>query len=161
MNRYLYPVTVILLMFIFPLVSVIIELLSGSQDSIFLLLGKWIVFWGIGMRLFTAGLRQIIKPELTSEGILKIEGKAAWQLVRELGFANVGIGLVGIISLWITGWAAAAGLAGGLFLTFAGLEHIRKANKNSEEVLAMLSDLFVGLIGLIYAVTLLVSYFSA
>ena len=100
------------------------------------------------MRLFTAGVRQIAKPGLTAEGILGIKDKASWQLVRELGFANTAIGVVGIISLWVSEWRLAGALAGGLFLLLAGLEHINKKHRDSDENLAMISDLWIGVIGL-------------
>jgi len=153
-----YTLTIILLMFVLPILSVANEVIAGSDTHLLLLIGKWFVFWGIGVRLLTAGIRQVLKPDLTSDGILGIKGKEAWQLVRELGFANIGIGLIGFLSLNIAGWSFAAGLAGGLFLLFAGIEHVRKKNRNSEETLAMVSDLIVGLIGLSYAFAGIIHY---
>ena len=41
-------------------------------------IGTWFAFWAIGVRLFTAAVRQVIKPDLTSEGILGISGREAW-----------------------------------------------------------------------------------
>lgn len=144
----MYVFTVIALMFVLPIVSIIIELIvNQNYTSLIDVIGKWFVFWAIGVRLFTAGLRQIIKPGLTAEGILGIKDKASWQLVRELGFANTAIGLAGIISLWATDWRLACALVGGLFLLLAGLEHVKKKQRNGEEILAMVSDLFIGVIG--------------
>lgn len=139
------------LMFVFPLVSVVLEVLVNKNHAALIdVVGKWFVFWAIGIRLFTAGLRQVIKPGLTAEGILGIKDKMSWQLVRELGFTNLGIGLVGIISLWHPAWTSAAALAGGLFLFLAGLEHIRKKQRNFEENVATYSDLFIGLVMAVY-----------
>ena len=150
----MYTAVVVLLMGILPLASLLIEMAAmNNQAPLIDSAGKWFVFWAVGMRLFTAGLRQIVRPGLTSEGILGIEGKEAWQLVRELGFANVGIGLIAIVSLWQPGWRSAAALAGGLFLVLAGLEHARKQQRNYEENLAMYSDLLIGSLMAIYVVT--------
>ena len=110
------------------------------------------MFWAVGVRLFSAGLRQIIKPGLTAEGILGIEGKESWILVRELGFANVAIGAVAIVSLWRPEWRLAGALAGAIFLTLAGLEHVAKRDRNSEENLAMVSDLAIGLVMAVYLI---------
>jgi hypothetical protein len=86
----MYIAAVSLLMFIFPIVSVLIESIANKNHAgLIALIGKWFVFWAIGVRLFTAGLRQIIKPGLTSEGIFGIKGKDAWILVRELGFVRL------------------------------------------------------------------------
>ena len=134
-------------MCILPAVSVVVELIVNKHPGALIdLIGTWFVFWAVGVRLFTAGLRQIVKPGLTSEGILGIKGHAAWQLVRELGFANVSIGLVAIVSLWVTAWQPAAMLAGGLFLLLAGAEHIPKKQRNLEENIALVSDLAIGVL---------------
>lgn len=152
----MYIFAVAFLMFILPLVSIAVEVVLGKNPAALIdLIGKWFVFWAIGVRLFTAGLRQIAKPGLTSEGILGIKGKEAWLLVRELGFANVSIGLIGIISLWQTTWQTAVALAGGLFLLLAGITHVRKKQRNFEENIAMYSDLAVGMLMLAYIVHLL------
>lgn len=145
----MYIFAVVAFMFVLPIVSVIVELtVNQNYTSVVDVVAKWFVFWAIGVRLFTAGLRQIIKPGLTAEGILGIKDKASWQLVRELGFANTAIGLASIISLWATDWRLACALIGGLFILLAGLEHVRKKQRNGEEMLAMISDLFIGVIGI-------------
>jgi hypothetical protein len=149
----MYILAVASLMFALPIVSIVIELATNKNPaSLIDLIGKWFIFWAIGVRLFTAGLRQTIKPALTSEGILGIKGKEAWQLVRELGFANTSIGLVGIISLWNTQWRTAGALAGAIFLLLASTEHLLKNNRSFEENLAMYSDLFIGLLMATYLV---------
>jgi hypothetical protein len=149
----MYIFAVAFFMFVFPIVSIAIDLLVGNNDAgAITIFGQWFIFWAVGVRLFTAGLRQIIKPNLTSEGILGIKSKEAWQLVRELGFANVSIGLIAIISLWIVAWQPAAALAGGLFLLLAGIEHIPKKHRSFEENIAMVSDLLIGLLLLVYLV---------
>jgi hypothetical protein len=146
----MYLAAVAFLMFIFPILSVLIEVVAHKNHaSLVILIGKWFVFWAIGVRLFTAGLRQVIKPGLTAEGILGIKGKQSWLLVRELGFANVSIGLAGIISLWKPEWRLAAALVGGLYLLLAGFAHIPR-KRNFEENVAMYSDLVIGFIMAVY-----------
>lgn len=152
----MYIFAVAFFMFIFPLASIVLEvLINKNPASAVDLVGKWFVFWAIGVRLFTACLRQIAKPELTSEGILGIKGKEARVLVRELGFANVAIGLVGLISLWHTQWQSAGALAGGLFLLLAGLTHSKNKQRNFEENIAMISDLAIGLLMLFLVLNIL------
>jgi len=116
-------------------------------------IGKWFVFWAIGVRLFTAGSRQTIKPGLTSEGMNAIKGVAAWPIVRELGFANIAIGLVGIISLWKPEWQLAVAFIGGLFLLLDGLLHITSKNRSFEENVAMYSDLTIAIIMGVFVIT--------
>lgn len=152
----MYLASVSLFMFIAPLASVITEaFVNKNHIPLVLLIGKWFVFWAIGVRLLTAGLRQIIKPELTAEGVFGIKNKASLPIVRELGFANTGIGIAGILSLWFTAWVPAIALVGGLFLLLDGLAHIFN-KRNSEENIAMYSDLFIGLLMTVYLIGMII-----
>jgi hypothetical protein len=149
----MYLAIVAMLMFVFPVGSVILEtLVSSNAPGIMALIGKWFVFWSVGVRLFTAGVRQAINPRATAKDILGISGDEALLLVQELGFANIGVGLVGIISLFQASWVAPAALAGGLFYTLAGLRHIVAQHRNRLENIALISDLFVGAVLTVYLV---------
>ncbi len=142
-------------MFLLPALSVITEsIVNNNHAALIALVGKWFVFWAIGIRLFTAGLRQIIKPRLTAEGIFGIKDKASWTIVRELGFANFGMGLAGILSLWLSSWRPAVALIAGLFLLLDGLLHLFN-KRNFEENVAMYSDLLVGVVMAAYLISLL------
>ena len=143
-----------LFMFVFPVASVAIDLNNGGDEKTMAVIGTWFVFWAVGVRLFTAGVRQVIKPGLTSEGILGIPGHEAWLLVRELGFANIATGLAGILSLWNPGWRPAVAFVGGFFLLAAGILHAIKKHRDVEENVAMVSDLAIGLLMLAYVVWL-------
>jgi len=129
-----------LLMFVIPGGAV---LLDGDTITM-ALVGKYFVFWAVGVRLFAAGVRQILKPGLTSEGILGIKGQESWVLVRELGLANVAIGAVALASLSRVEWRLAAALAGGIFLLLAGIQHAVRGAQTREETIAMVSDLAIG-----------------
>jgi hypothetical protein len=147
----MYIIAVTFLMVILPIISVITEIhLSTHHYSLIVLIGKWFVFWGVGMRLFTAGIRQVSKPNLTAERIFEIHDKNAFILVQELGFATISIGILGICSLFIPNWLTAAAITGGLFYGLAGVRHIFKKSKNFEEKIATYSDLFMFLVMLIY-----------
>lgn len=152
-SHYMYVASVAVFMFLFPVLSVVTEVfVNKNHANLILLVGKWFVFWAIGVRLFTAGIRQIVKPGLTAEGILGIKDKASWTVVRELGFANFCMGLAGIISLWLTDWRPAVAFIAGLFLLLDGLMHT-KNERNFEENIAMYSDLFLGAVMAVYLVS--------
>jgi hypothetical protein len=153
----MYVVMVLALTIVAPVVSVIVELAatgsgSGSGFSdMALLAGKWFTFWGVGVRLFSAGVSQTIRPDFTARTILGGgTDKGANLIVQELGFANLAIGLVGILSLPLSGWVVPAALAGGLFLGLAGIRHIAKPGKNTKEWLATVSDLVVSVVVLAF-----------
>ena len=152
----LYLSTVLLLMLIFPVVSLLIEYgLFHARSSMPELIGKWFTFWAIGLRLFTAGVRQVIKPVFTAKDIFHLEGDDALVIVRELGYANICLGATAIVSLFIPGWRIAAAFAGGLYMGIAGINHIIKEPASPNEVLAMVSDIFISIV---MAVSIICTY---
>jgi len=154
-----YVILVIAQTVALPIISGIVELAVAGGDPV-LVFGKWWVFWGVGTRLLVAGIAQVSGKGPTTE----ILGAAAptvpeKQLVRELGMANIGMGLAGLLAL-VPGWALPAGLAGGLFLLIAGVMHVPKRGKNAQEALATWTDLVVGLVVVVLAVDVLVRVVS-
>jgi hypothetical protein len=140
----MYLAMIILLMAVFPALSVLIEcsILHTGADVLFLI-GKWFVFWGVGVRLMLAGLRQIANPTFTADVIFGVREKAALTLVQELGFANISIGLLGVLVLVRSEWIVPAAIAGGLFYGLAGIKHLINGNRNRTENIAMVSDLWI------------------
>ncbi|MGO9833703.1 MAG: hypothetical protein ACLP1X_05760 [Polyangiaceae bacterium] len=88
-----YLATVVALMGVLPVVSILVDwLLAGSVglwDPAF----RWFVFWGVGVRLLLAGVRQVVQPSFTAREILHLAGPDAEVVVHELGFANFCLGL--------------------------------------------------------------------
>lgn len=143
----MYFAVVILLLLIFPAASVMVErAVSGHAPSILLLTGRWFVFWAVGIRLFIAGARQVIQPRFTAEEIFSIRDRASFVIVRELGFANLSMGLLGICSVFRPGWIVPAAIVGGLYYGLAGAGHIFQRHRNAKEYMAMISDGFAFLV---------------
>ncbi len=154
----MYIFIVLMLMFVLPIVSILVELVAfHSTLAILLLVGKWFVFWAIGVRLFTAGVRQAINPQFTAEKILGIKGSQQFIIVQELGFANIAIGTLGIITILNGDWVLPAAIVGLLFLGLAGIRHAFTKERNFFENTAMLSNLIVAGILLIYIIYAVVS----
>jgi hypothetical protein len=129
----MYFAVVILLLLIFPVASVAIETtLSNHPVNLIFLTGKWFVFWAAGIRLFIAGARQVIQPQFTAEEIFEIHDRASFAIVRELGFANLSMGFLGMCSIFRLGWIVPAALVGGLYYGLAGLGHVFHRNKNAK-----------------------------
>ena len=153
----MYLAIVVLLMGVFPAASVVAEAAfqHGGAD-LTVLIGKWFVFWSVGVRLILAGLRQIMNPAFTAQTIFGIHDQSAFAIVRELGFGNLSIGLLGACALFNRGWITPAALAGGLFYGLAGVEHLLKGDRNANETIAMVSDLLIFLVLAFYLATLVV-----
>jgi hypothetical protein len=143
----MYLVVVVMLMGALPVASIVTEahLLHGGADWT-LLIGKWFVFWSVGVRLILAGLRQLANPTFTAESIFGVKDKSSLIIVQELGFGNLSIGLLGACTLFNPGWIAPAAVAGGLFYGLAGVQHLRKGDRIANETIAMVSDLLIFLV---------------
>ena len=152
----MYFVVIALFMLILPVASIAAEYswLQSSTDLV-ALTGKWFAFWGVGMRLGLAGLRQAFNPAFTARDIFEIDDERVHPIVRELGFANLSLALLGLLAL-LPGWAAPAALAGGLFFVLAGWKHVMASERNITRTVAMVSDLFIAvvLIGYVMMVAL-------
>ena len=107
----LYLIIVAATMLVLPLLSIGAENALRGGDLLALTL-KWFVFWGVGIRLMIAGLRQQLRPELTRQGILGIADPKADVLVRELGGGNLGAGVIGLLSLWLPSFMLPAAIWG-------------------------------------------------
>ncbi len=140
----MYFALVILLMLVLPVISILIEA-GGSSSSTTLipLIGKWFVFWAAGVRMFLAGIRQVLQPKFTAKEIFAIDDIESLPIVREVGFANLSIGFLGICSVFRGDWILPAAMVGGLYYGFAGLGHVFQRHRNAKKNLAMISDIFI------------------
>jgi hypothetical protein len=142
----MYLAAIILLMLVLPFASVAIEATLFVVPDPMALIGKWFTFWAVGARLFIAGLSQVFRPQFTSEGILGVKDEGANVLVREVGFGNLAIGALGVLSLVFPDFLLPAAIAGGLFYGLAGLGHIARKDKTAKEWIALASDFFIFLV---------------
>ena len=152
----MYRLSVLLLTVLLPLASLAVEhFFLGSPLSLPALLGKWFVFWAAGIRLFTAGLRQLFQPQFTSKHIFHIETDQVLPLVRELGIANLAMGTAGVISLWKPTFVLPIAIVGAIFYGIAGINHAREQGRSTNETVAMTTDLLVSIVLIAYVVVTL------
>jgi hypothetical protein len=147
----MYPFLIAAFMVVLPGISVAADVAIRGVPLSIVLVGKWFVFWMVGIRLLAAGLKQIAQPEYTARTVLKLSGNDVLVVVRELGFANVAMGLLGTASLPFPDWRSAAALVGGVFYALAAGNHILQPHRARLQNIAMASDAFA-------AVVLLVSF---
>ena len=153
----MYLAIVVLLMAVLPLGSVLIEHAVNGMGMLELV-GKWFVFWPVGVRLLLAGMRQIFTPAFTAKTIFKIEDPSVFHIVQELGFGNTAIGLLGILTLFAPDWIIPAAITGAIFYGLAGIGHILSKERNGMKTIAMVSDLAISAL---LAIFLLLSLSSA
>ena len=139
----MYIVVVVLTMFVLPAASIYCDQALHPAASTILLTGRWFVFWGVGVRLGLAGLRQFFQPSFTARDIFGMTSDEALPIVRELGMANVATAVVGLLSLAIPSFTLPAAVSAGIFYGVAGVRHAKERTRSLNENVAMLSDLFL------------------
>ena len=150
----MYLASIVLLLFVLPAGCVIGQMLwFGGAADVMLLVGKWFVFWAVGVRLFIAGVRQVAQPQFTAESIFEIKDRAAFGIVRELGFANLSTGTLGLASLAVPAWVVPAAIVGGLFYGLAAAGHAFRGKRNFKEQTALISDIFAFVILAVFVVS--------
>ena len=154
-NR-LYLTVVLLTMLVLPVLSIgfnfYYDKTLSNLDPLQTLRGLiivWLVFWGIGIRLLTAGLRQILKPAFTAEAIFNLRSTESHIVIKELGFANLTLGLMASASLFLPSWQLPAACMGIFFYGAAGIQHVIKRPVSANEWIALVSDLYISILLLV------------
>jgi hypothetical protein len=142
-------IAIIAFMVALPIVSIAIDVSTAGTPMI-IALGKWFVFWGVGWRLATAAIHQAMRPAFTAKAIFEVEDPRATKLVLEIAFGNFALGATAIASLYFPTWVPTMAMAGAIFYGLAGFQHVRNKATKSAEIAAMVSDLGIAAILLIY-----------
>lgn len=144
--NYSYLAFNVFLLLVLPLFAAMCE--SVAEDELFNMhiLIKWFVFSAVGLRLFIAGIKQASSPEFTAINIFSMRTKEGYVVIRELGFANIALGVMGILSAIHDNWRILASVSGGLFFGLAALQHTGRKKRSSNEVIALTYDLVVFLV---------------
>ena len=153
-KRYFAVVSV--LTFILPIGCFLGQMLIDRTTSFsFDLFGKWFIFSAVGLRLFIAGLKQTTDPGFTAKEIFHIDNPDSFPIVRELGFANLCFGLVGIISLFLPQWRVVSAFGSGLYYGIAGFQHFLKKPAGPNEKFALVTDVIIFLVLLVYVIKMI------
>ena len=149
----LYEISVVTFFIILPIVGVIIDVsILKSEINIYSLMFKWFVFSGVGLRLLSAGLKQLINPSFTAKEIFKVNDEKSFSIVREVGLANISFGFIGLLSFFLPQFRLAAAISGGLYFGLAGCLHLFNKVKSRDEIFAMISDYFIFFVLLILVI---------
>ena len=81
-----------------------------------------------------------------------MKSSESFVVIRELGFANIALGVMGILSVINSNWRILAAITGGLFFGLAGIQHLFKKPDSSNELIAMVYDLVVLLMIVLYLI---------
>ena len=139
----MYIAIVALTMVILPAASIAVQHVLDPAASWLFLIGRWFVFWGVGVRLMLAGMRQFFQPAFTAKEIFHMTGDEALPIVRELGVANIATGVVGLLSVAKPGFTLPVAIAAAIFYGAAGVRHAVERSRSLNETVAMASDLLL------------------
>ncbi len=92
----------------------------------------------------------MLRPGFTAKRIFEIHDPEASKLVLEIGFGNLALGVPAIASLYFPAWVPALALAGCIFFGLAGIQHVRNKASIRAEIAAMVSDLGIAAVLVIY-----------
>jgi len=149
LNKF-YFTSVTVLTFVLPTFGFLAEHFTNNTEFTFELFGKWFIFSAVGLRLFLAGIKQVTNPAFTAKEIFHIDSVDSFPILRELGFANICFGLIGIISLFKPEWRTVSAFASGLYYGIAGIQHALEKSPGPNEKFAMITDLLIFVLLLIY-----------
>lgn len=142
----MYIAIVALTILVLPVASILVEQALYPGVLLLSLIGRWFVFWGIGVRLLLAGLRQVLQPGFTAREIFHLMTDDAAPIVRELGFSHLAASSVALLSLWQPSFVMPAAIAGCIFFAAAGFIHAASLRRSRNENVAMVSDFFLALV---------------
>ncbi len=83
-----------------PLCSIIIELIYKKDSPDPGLIGKWFIFWGLGVYLLASGIVHMVRPLADLNRFYGSKDQVARGMVRKLGIAKITMGVAGILSLF-------------------------------------------------------------
>jgi hypothetical protein len=144
----MYPSIVLTLMLALPIVCTVYQVFHANHGVFsFDILLKWLVFWAVGIRLLLAGVRQIFQPRYTAEVVLRLKGDDCKRVIRELGFGNFAIGVLGVGSLLFSHrWLLPAAIAGTVLYGLAGVNHFLHKARGTNENVVMVADVLVAVV---------------
>ena len=149
--RYLILVSVLVV--IVPVLGAFLDMGAEAQSlPFFALFGKWFIFSAVGLRLFVAGLQQTANPAFTAREIFHFNGTESFPVVRELGFANLCFGAIGIFSLFLPSWRIVSAFGSGLYYGLAALLHVIKKPAGTNEQFALVTDVLIFGFLLVYCI---------
>ncbi len=110
---------------------------------------KWFIFWGVGMRLFFKGVKLASAPQFTGLNLSSFKNRETYLLLLELGFANMALGSMGILSVINDQWRLIAAIAGAVYFGLADMLRLLKKPGSRHELVALLYNVlvFAGLVG--------------
>jgi hypothetical protein len=142
------------LIVICPVTSAVIEYRFDHSASWGSSLFKWFVFWAVGIRLFYKGIRLASSPQFTGFSLSRLRSRDSYAILLELGFANMALGTMGILSVINDQWRLIAAISAGVYYGLADMIYLVKRPMGQIELVKLLYNLIVFIGLFLYVVAL-------
>ena len=144
----MYLYFILATLWVLPLLAIGMEY-RRQAGPLLELVGKWFLFFGVGVRLSVAGLSQTLNPGFTA-AMLHLDARSH-VIIQELGFTNLLLGGIAVFSLFRPGYRILA-TGGAGFMGFAGFLHLSRLSPETatNEILALISDLWIFAVAMVY-----------
>jgi hypothetical protein len=131
----LFTIWCIALLTVLPITAALIEFRIDQVPPNATNYWKWFIFWGLGIRLFFKGIRLASTPQ-------------SHLTLLELGFANMALGAMGILSLINDQWRLIAAIAGAIYFGLTDMLRLLKKTNSRHERVALVYNIlvFLGLV---------------
>ena len=124
------------------IVDVIINRKKGKLYDLKYISLKWLVLWVIGVGALITGLMQALNPEYTAN-LLQIEAND-FIIIKELGYSQIGMGILGLLSIKSSYYKKASAIVYGLFIFGCTLNHFTRISiVSAGEIVSIVSDIWI------------------
>ena len=143
----LFTVWCIALIAVLPIAAAALESRVDQLALTWPLYWKWFIFWGVGIRLFFKGVKLASTPQFTGLSLSSFKNRESYLLLLELGFANMALGSMAILSVINDQWRLIAAIAGAIYFGLADMLRLLKKPAGRHEGVALVYNVlvFVGL----------------
>jgi hypothetical protein len=150
----LFTIWCIALIAVLPIAAAALESRLDQLALSWPIYWKWFIFWGVGIRLFFKGVKLASTPQFTGLSLSSFKNRESYLLLLELGFANMALGSMGILSVINDQWRLIAAIAGAIYFGLADMLRLLKKPTGRHELVALVYNVlvFVGLV--VYMVSL-------
>lgn len=145
----IYIFDVYILTIVLPFAAMCIEAVGSKGQLSVAVVAKWFLFFAVGIRFMLGGIRQAIGAKRKTGEIFYIEKKQCCPIVKELGFANLSLGVVAAISLVIPSWRVVSAFSSCLYYGAAAVSYFFMKRASANETFIMISNSCISLILLI------------
>jgi hypothetical protein len=102
-------------------------------------------------------LRQLLQPDFTAKEIFRSTSDVL-PLVRELGVANISMASVALLSFAMPTFVLPAAISAAIFYGIVGVGHVAAHDRSQNENIAMVSDLFLSAVLLLFVGAVCLGY---